>query len=147
MYAKKSKGKTLRFIVFVIIIVVIVLFIFDKMTRSDNVSSNNSNESNSSSSINNDYSNSDTLVGTFIYKVDGTKYIFNADGTGSMVIGEYNFKFKYHTEENKLEIDYTDEGVHDVKYTYNIKNNELTLVSVEGTVSVGDVYKLERENK
>lgn len=90
---------------------------------------------------------SNSLIGTFIYKTDGTKYEFKTDGTGSMTSGKYKFDYQYIINGNELTLDFKQEEVHDAKYSYSVNNNILTLVSKEGTASIGEEYKLEKVNK
>ena len=88
-----------------------------------------------------------SIVGTFLYEENNTRYEFNEDGTGCMSSGDYNFDYKYIINENILEIDLVEDTVHDVKYTYELNNGILKLTAKEGTVSIGEEYILKKENK
>ena len=88
-----------------------------------------------------------SIIGTFIYNENKTEYKFKEDGTGSMSSGDYNFEYKYIIDGNILEIDFAKDEVHDVKYSFELKNGILKLISKEGTVSIGEEYILKKENK
>ena len=96
-----------------------------------------------------DISNYDgnSLIGTFLYEENNTRYIFKEDGTGSMSSGDYNFEYNYKIDENILNIDFAKDEVHDVKYSYELNDGTLKLISKEGTVSIGEEYILKKENK
>ncbi len=107
---------------------------------------NKKNAKNNNSTINTDIVE-DSLIGTFIYEENKTKYSFNDDGTGSMSSDNYSYEYKYKTEENTLSIDFARDEVHDVIYSYELKNGVLKLISKEGTVSVGEEYILKKEDE
>lgn len=88
-----------------------------------------------------------SIVGTFLYEENKTEYNFKEDGTGNMSSGDYNFEYKYIIDGNILEIDFTNDEVHDVKYTFELNDGVLRLISKEGTVSIGEEYILKKENK
>ena len=94
-----------------------------------------------------DNGNQDFICGIYIYNVDNTSYEFREDNTGVMISNGYEFEYKYTTQNGKLYIDFVDDNVGDVRYSYFIEKDTLKLVSEEGTVSVGKEYKLERKNK
>lgn len=96
-----------------------------------------------------DISNYDgnSLIGTFLYEENNTRYTFKEDGTGSMRSGDYNFEYNYKIDENILNIDFAKDEVHDVKYSYELNDGTLKLISKEGTVSIGEEYILKKENK
>lgn len=96
-----------------------------------------------------DISNYDgnSLIGTFLYEENNTRYTFKEDGTGSMSSGDYNFEYSYKVDENILNIDFAKDEVHDVKYSYELNDGTLKLISKEGTVSIGEEYILKKENK
>lgn len=126
----KKKSKTFIIIVLIIIIVGIVILFLNKNSNTDN----GSLEDNS-------------LIGVYIYDDNQTKYEFKKNGTGSMRFGDFEYKYTYIAKDGTLELDFIDDAVYDAKYTYTLDNETLTLVSVEGTVSVGQEYILKKENK
>lgn len=72
------------------------------------------------------------LIGT--WTTDGvTKYKFNEDNTGALIVSLGEYKFKYTREKDELFIDFENEKSEDTKYTYTLKDNKLTLKSVNGT--------------
>ena len=88
-----------------------------------------------------------SIIGTFLYEENNTEYEFKEDGTGIMSSGDYNFEYKYKLDGNVLEIDFIKDEVHDVKYSFELNNGILKLISKEGTVSIGKEYILKKENK
>lgn len=88
-----------------------------------------------------------SIIGTFLYEENNTEYKFKEDGTGNMSSGDYNFEYKYIIDGNILEIDFTKDEVNDVKYTFELNNGILKLISKEGTVSIGEEYILKKEDK
>lgn len=88
-----------------------------------------------------------SIIGTFLYKENNTKYQFFEDKSGNMSSSDYKFDYKYKIDKNILIIDFADEQVHDVKYTFELKDGTLKLISKEGTVSIGEEYILEKVNK
>ena len=88
-----------------------------------------------------------SIIGTFLYEENNTEYKFKEDGTGNMSSGDYNFEYKYIINGNILEIDFTKDEVHDVKYAFELNNGILKLISKEGTVSIGEEYILKKEDK
>lgn len=126
---KKSKNKTPLIITIIAIIIVIVIIAI--VIKTNNKTSYDGN----------------SLIGTFIYEKNNTRYEFKENGTGSMSFGDYKYEYSYKTENGELAIDFVKEEAHDVKYTYHLQDGILTLVSVEGTVSIGTEYTLKKENK
>lgn len=137
MHKQKNKRKTL-ILLSILFIVLIVLAVN---------STNNKERINELEDNNVKNYDENSIIGSFIYKVDGTKYEFKSDGNGSMSSKSFNYEYKYTTQDNNLNIDFIADEVQDVKYTYSINGNTLTLISVDGTVSTGEEYKLEKENK
>lgn len=88
-----------------------------------------------------------SLVGTFIYEKNKTKYSFRENGTGSMSSDNYNYEYRYKVDDNILSIDFARDDVHDVAYSFELNNGVLRLISKEGTVSIGEEYILEKEDK
>lgn len=88
-----------------------------------------------------------SLIGTFIYEQNKTKYSFKENGTGSMSSDNYNYEYKYKVDGNTLSIDFAKDEVHDVAYSFELNNGVLKLISKEGTVSIGEEYILKKENK
>lgn len=133
MQNKKFKKKRSTLIISVITIILILvigtlIFIYNKNEKATNYNGN-------------------SLIGTFLYEKNKTKYIFNENGTGSMDSGDYHFEYEYNINENILEIDFADKKVNDVKYLFELNNGILKLISQEGTISIGEEYILEKENK
>lgn len=137
MQNKKLKKKRSPLIIIIAIILVIAIITYFKLNKSDK------------NSTNNEISNYDgnSLIGTFLYEENDTKYEFKEDGTGSMSSGDYNFEYKYKVDGNVLEIDFSKDEVHDAKYSFELKDGILKLTSKEGTVSIGEEYILKKENK
>ena len=137
MQNKKLKKKRSPLIIIIAIILVIAIITYFKLNRSDK------------NSTNNEISNYDgnSLIGTFLYEENDTKYEFKEDGTGSMSSGDYNFEYKYKVDGNVLEIDFSKDEVHDAKYSFELNDGILKLTSKEGTVSIGEEYILKKENK
>ena len=137
MQNKKLKKKRSPLIIIIAIILVIAIITYFKLNKSDK------------NSTNNETSNYDgnSLIGTFLYEENNTKYEFKEDGTGSMSSGDYNFEYKYKVDGNVLEIDFSKDEVHDAKYSFELKDGILKLTSKEGTVSIGEEYILKKENK
>lgn len=137
MQNKKLKKKRSPLIIIIAIILVIAIITYFKLNRSDK------------NSTNNEISNYDgnSLIGTFLYEENDTRYEFKEDGTGSMSSGDYNFEYKYKVDGNVLEIDFSKDEVHDAKYSFELKDGILKLTSKEGTVSIGEEYILKKENK
>lgn len=152
MHRKKSKKKTLiiTLVVLIAIIISVVLVVINSTETTDKNTKNEASEENKiveNDAYNNSSTDANLLIGTFVYRTDGTIYEFKENGTGSMTTGDYKFEYKYTAQNGNLEIDFNEEKVHDVKYTYSINDNSLTLVSISGTVTEGQEYKLEKENK
>ena len=84
------------------------------------------------------------LKGTYIYN-ENVKYEFKEDGKGAMYDSDTKFEFTYTINDNKLEIDFTLDALHDASYNYTIDGDILTLVGGEGTT--GGEYKLQKETK
>ena len=127
----KKKRSPLIFIIPIVLVVIAVIgIVFFKQNKED---------------ISNYDGNS--LIGTFLYEENNTRYTFKEDGTGSMSSGDYNFEYSYKVDENILNIDFAKDEVHDVKYSYELNDGTLKLISKEGTVSIGEEYILKKENK
>lgn len=118
--------------IIIIILVIILILGFAKKQDDEEVISNYDENS---------------LIGTFLYEANNTKYNFKEDGTGSMSSDDYNFEYKYKVDENTLIIDFVKDEVHDVSYSFELNNGTLKLISKEGTVSIGEEYILKKENK
>ena len=142
MHSKKQKKQTLILVLIVLIVIAVIVAIRNS-NKKDKIVGNVQLDN----TVQVENKNNNSLIGTYIYSIDGTKYEFKEDGSGSMSSKDFNFEYTYTTHQNILTIDFRAEEVHDVKYTYKIDGNELTLTSLEGTISVGKEYKLEKENK
>ena len=134
---KFKKTRSSLIIIIAIIIIFIAIITFFKLNK------------NEKSLANNDTSNydSNSLIGTFLYEENDTRYEFKEDGTGNMSSGNYNFEYKYKVDGNILEIDFSKDEVHDAKYSFELNDGILKLTSKEGTVSIGEEYILKKENK
>ena len=125
---KKKSSPLIVILILILIIIIAVAIIFLNNNKENNYDEN-------------------SLIGTFLYEADNTKYEFNENGTGSMSSDSYKFDYNYKVEENSLQIDFTDDKVHDVTYKFELKGGTLKLISSEGTVSIGEEYILKRVNK
>ncbi len=137
MHSKKSKKQTLIFasiIFFTILIISIVIYINKNNTENKVVKTS-------------DYNDNSSINGVYVYKVDNTRYEFKEDKTGIMTSGDYKFEYTYTVKDGKIEINFKDDRVRDVKYSYSIEGNTLKLIAEEGTISVGEEYKLDKEGK
>lgn len=138
MQTKKFKKKRSPLIIIIAIIIILIAIItFFKLSKNEKNIGNNSTTN----------YNDTSLIGTFLYEENDTKYEFKEDGTGSMSSGNYNFGYKYKVDGNILEIDFSRDEVHDAKYSFELNNGILKLTSKEGTVSIGEEYILKKENK
>ena len=107
MMKKKTKRKLL-FLIIIIIIVVAVLFLYPKKQDTNN-----------------------KLLG--IWTTDGvTKYKFNDDYTGELILPINKYKFTYELEDDKLSIDFENEKSEDSKYTYYFETDKLVLEGDNG---------------
>ena len=127
---KKKKFPLKLVVLFALIIVIIVIIVL--------VVKNNKNKLSY---------DGNSLIGTFVYENNNTKYVFNDNGTGNMSSNSFKYDYKYKVEGNLLSIDFSKQEVHDVKYSFELSDGVLKLTSKEGTVSVNEVYILKKENK
>lgn len=81
------------------------------------------------------------LIGTWVYD-EHTNYEFNSDNTGCMSIENNKFDYTYVIDKNTLKIDFKSESIHDAAYTFEIKDEQLTLIGGEGTT--GGIYVLNK---
>lgn len=133
MDEKRPKNKRKTFLIIVILLIIIIgAIVFIEIKQNGMTNYNNIDNS---------------LIGSFLYEEDGTIYEFKKNGKGSMTCGDITYKFSYTVQDGNLIIDYNEEKIQDVKYSYSFQNNDLKLVSLEGTASIGEEYKLIRENK
>ena len=65
-----------------------------------------------------------------------TKYEFNPDGTGALILPDEKCVFRYVAGTQKLEIDFLDETLSDSTYEYSIENMTLTLKSGKDKYSI-----------
>ena len=128
---KKKRSPLVFIIPIVLVAIAIIGIVFFRQNNKEDISSYDEN----------------SLIGTFLYEENNTRYIFKEDGTGSMSSGDYNFEYNYKIDENILNIDFAKDEVHDVKYSYELNDGTLKLISKEGTVSIGEEYILKKENK
>ena len=125
---KKKKSPLILIIIIIAVVIGVILFINNKNKKSSNYDGN-------------------SLIGTFIYEQNKTKYSFKENGTGSMSSDNYNYEYKYKVDGNTLSIDFAKDEVHDVAYSFELKNGVLKLISKEGTVSIGEEYILKKDDK
>ena len=125
---KKKKSPLILIIIIIAVVIGIIFFINNKNKKNSNYDGN-------------------SLIGTFIYEQNKTKYSFKENGTGSMSSDNYNYEYKYKVDGNTLSIDFAKDEVHDVAYSFELNNGVLKLISKEGTVSIGEEYILKKENK
>lgn len=136
MQGKRKKKKTSPLIpILIIMLIVVGVMIFANSKKGKNKEDNTVNYNGSS------------IIGTYLYEKNNTKYTFKEDGTGSMSSDNYNFEYKYKIDGATLSIDFAKDEVHDVVYSYEVKAEELKLISKEGTISIGEEYILKKENK
>ena len=129
MRSKRSKKKKSPLIPILIIIVLIVIgIILIKNSKKTNYDGN-------------------LLIGTFYYEEGKTRYVFKADGSGTMSGTGFKYDYNYEVDGKSLKIDFVKENVHDAVYSYELKDGVLTLISKEGTVSLDEKYILKKENK
>ena len=124
----KKKKSPLILIIIIILIIGIIVYLNSKNKKTSNYDGN-------------------SLIGTFFYEENKTKYVFNEDGTGSMSSDDYKYDYTYKIEGNILRIDFSKNEVHDVAYSFELNNGILKLTSKEGTVSINEQYILKKENK
>lgn len=124
----KKKKSPLIFIIIIILIIGIIIFINNKNNKKSSYDGN-------------------SLIGTFLYEENKTKYSFKEDGTGSMSSDDYKYDYTYKVNGNLLSIDFSKNEVHDVVYSFELNNGILKLTSKEGTVTVNEQYILKKENK
>lgn len=115
-------------IIIIIFIVAIIVFINNRNNKKLNYDGN-------------------SLIGTFLYEDNKTKYVFKEDGTGSMSSDDYKYDYTYKVDENLLSIDFSNNEVHDVVYSFELNKGILKLTSKEGTVTINEQYILKKENK
>lgn len=125
---KKKKSPLIPIVIIILIIIGIFIFLNDKNNKKTNYDGN-------------------SLIGTFVYEKNKTKYSFKENGTGSMSSDNYNYEYKYKVDGNTLSIDFARDEVHDVAYSFELTNGVLKLISKEGTVSIGEEYILKKEDK
>lgn len=129
MQGKRNKKKKSPLILIIIILIVgIIIFINNKNNKKSNYDGN-------------------SLIGTFLYEENKTKYSFKEDGTGSMSSDDYKYDYTYKVNGNLLSIDFSKNEVHDVVYSFELNNGILKLTSKEGTVTINEQYILKKENK
>ncbi len=125
---KKKKPLLILIIIILIIVVGIIVFINNRNNKKSTYDGN-------------------SLIGTFLYEENKTKYVFKKDGTGSMSSDNYKYDYTYKVDGNLLSIDFSKSEVHDVVYSFELNNGILKLTSKEGTVTINEQYILKKENK
>lgn len=132
----KEKGSSLIIIILMVILIIfgVVAFFYNKNMKNE--------ESNYESNY-----DGNSIIGTFLYETNKTKYSFKENGTGSMSSDNFNYEYTYKIEGNTLNIDFVKDEVHDVAYSFELNNGILKLISKEGTVSIGEEYILKKEDK
>ncbi len=63
-----------------------------------------------------------------LWSVDGvTKYRFEKDGVGALVVPAADYPFTYKVEDDVVYIDFNNPSLHDATYYFKVKGAELTL--------------------
>ena len=89
------------------------------------------------------YSGENTgLCGVWAYG-DHTRYEFDEDGSGTMILDDWEFPYQYTTDENQLYMNFESDSLRDAVYTYLLEGKQLTLTGGEGTT--GGTYQLTKE--
>ncbi len=60
-----------------------------------------------------------------------TKYAFNSDGNGALILPSDTYDFTYEIKDNVITIDFTSDLVIDSSYTYDIIGKQLTITDVK----------------
>lgn len=121
----KRNRKTNKIIIIFIIVLVITIGIVIIMNMKNEIKNENG-----------------LLNGTFIYDED-IKYIFDGKGMGKMLLQTEEYEFVYNIVQNELNLDFTDENIHDANYTFEVQEHQLKLIGGEGTT--GGEYTLNKE--
>lgn len=90
------------------------------------------------------FSDNDGFKGT--WDLDGTTiYEFNGSGKGAMLLpsNDYEFSYKVDEESKTISIDFADGKVKDCTYSYEISENELTLIGGNEKETV--IYKFSKK--
>ena len=78
------------------------------------------------------------------WTTDGvTKYKFEENNKGYLIVPLSKYKFNYKIEKNKLYIDFENKKSTDYDYTYSIKNKKLVLKGINGEFVFKKVEKKE----
>ena len=93
------------------------------------------------------YNDKNSLIGTFLYEENRTKYVFEEDGTGSMSSDGFKYDYTQKGDGNMLKIDFLEDEVYDVVYSFELEDGTLKLISKEGTVSIDEEYLLKKVKK
>ncbi len=100
---KKKTKRNLLILIFIIIVILVVLNLLPNKKGIDN-----------------------KLLGT--WTTDGvTKYKFDKDNTGALILPLNTYKFTYEIKGNKLSIDFENEKSEDSTFTYYFKDDKLIL--------------------
>ncbi len=62
-----------------------------------------------------------------------TKYLFNSDGNGALILPNDTYDFTYEIDNGVITIDFTSDLVIDSSYSYTIENNKLTITDVNNS--------------
>ena len=85
------------------------------------------------------------IVGSYILSDDSCTYVFKEDATGYLQLtGGSQYEFNYILKDDTLSIDFKSSAITDSKYTVAFKSDGITLTAVEGTISPGTEYKLNK---
>ena len=111
---KKRKLKTKNILILLIILILIMLAIFMPSIIKKNT--NNPKK---------------TIIGT--WTTDGvTKYRFDKNNKGALIVSLGEYEFTYKIEDDKLDIDFKNERAKDAKYTYTFEDDKLILEGENG---------------
>ena len=104
---KKSKNKNINTLLIILAIIIVILAVLCLLPKKNN-------------KINNE------LLGT--WTTDGvTKYKFDNDNTGALMLPLNSYEFTYEIKGNKLSIDFENEKSEDSTFTYYFKDDKLIL--------------------
>ncbi len=113
---KKRKLKKKSIIILLAILILIMLAIFMPSVIKKNKTNNPKR----------------TIIGT--WTTDGvTKYRFDKNNKGALIVSLGEYEFTYKIEDDKLDIDFKNERATDAKYTYKFEEDILILDGENGT--------------
>lgn len=86
------------------------------------------------------------IIGSYMLSDNSCTYTFNEDGSGCLQLSggsQYNFTFSL--ADKTLKIDFESAAVSDSTYTVAFSDSGLTLTAVDGTITPGKEYILNRK--